>query len=94
MVLSIVFLMPVGVVLLRSGGWVKWHALNQTIATIGVLAGFGIGIANSFYYQRVSYLTRGTRSTTNKNSLEALMILIKSLDSLLLVYCLDSLDWE
>ncbi|KAG5656318.1 hypothetical protein KAF25_004594 [Fusarium avenaceum] len=52
MVLSIVFLMPVGVVLLRSGGWVKWHALNQTIATIGVLAGFGIGIANSFYYQR------------------------------------------
>jgi hypothetical protein len=55
MVLSIVFLMPVGVVLLRSGGWVKWHALNQTIATIGVLAGFGIGVANSFYYQRVSH---------------------------------------
>ncbi|KAF4967495.1 hypothetical protein FSARC_4959 [Fusarium sarcochroum] len=52
MVLSIVFLMPVGVVLLRSGGWVKWHALNQTIATIGVLAGFGVGVANSFYYQR------------------------------------------
>ncbi|KAJ3519437.1 hypothetical protein NM208_g14126 [Fusarium decemcellulare] len=52
MVLSIVFLMPVGVVLLRSGGWVKWHALNQVIATIGVFAGFGIGIANSFYYQR------------------------------------------
>ncbi|KAF4982870.1 hypothetical protein FZEAL_1566 [Fusarium zealandicum] len=52
MVLSIVFLMPVGVVLLRSGGGVKWHALNQVIATLGVLAGFGIGIANSFYYQR------------------------------------------
>ncbi|KAF4988965.1 hypothetical protein FGRMN_9438 [Fusarium graminum] len=52
MVLSIVFLMPVGVILLRSGGSVKWHALNQTIATIGVLAGFGIGVANSFYYQR------------------------------------------
>ncbi|KAM5352426.1 hypothetical protein ACJ41O_005149 [Fusarium nematophilum] len=52
MVLSIVFLMPVGVVLLRSGGWVKWHALNQAIATVGVLAGFGIGVANSFYYQR------------------------------------------
>ncbi|RBR15818.1 uncharacterized protein FIESC28_07219 [Fusarium coffeatum] len=52
MVLSIVFLMPVGVVLLRSGGWVKWHALNQTIATLGVFAGFGIGVANSFYYQR------------------------------------------
>ncbi|CAG7560104.1 unnamed protein product [Fusarium equiseti] len=52
MVLSIVFLMPVGVVLLRSGGWVKWHALNQVIATLGVFAGFGIGVANSFYYQR------------------------------------------
>ncbi|KAI8672646.1 Cytochrome b561 domain-containing protein [Fusarium sp. Ph1] len=52
MVLSIVLLMPVGVVLLRSGGGVKWHALNQVIATVGVFAGFGIGVANSFYYQR------------------------------------------
>ncbi|KAF5559549.1 cellobiose dehydrogenase [Fusarium napiforme] len=52
MVLSIIFLMPIGVVLLRSGGWVKWHALNQSIATLGVFAGFGIGVANSFYYQR------------------------------------------
>jgi hypothetical protein len=58
MVLSIVFLMPVGVVLLRSGGWVKWHALNQAIATLGVLAGFGIGVANSFYYQRVCFAIR------------------------------------
>lgn len=95
MVLSIVFLMPVGVVLLRSGGWVKWHALNQVIATLGVFAGFGIGVANSFYYQRVCVLVCEYRCVSNReSSLEASTILTKLLDSLSLVCYLDSSVWE
>lgn len=53
MILCIIGLMPLGVVLLRFGGWVRWHALNQTIAMIGVLVGFALGIVTSFRYQRV-----------------------------------------
>lgn len=53
MVLAIVLLMPLGVVMLRLGGWVRWHALNQTIAMILVIVGFGVGISTSYRYQRV-----------------------------------------
>lgn len=95
MVLSIVLLMPVGVVLLRSGGGVKWHALNQVIATVGVFAGFGIGVANSFYYQRVCCLDFNTKAVTdNCDSLAASTILTRSLDSSSLAYCWDNLAWE
>lgn len=56
MVLAFVLLMPLGAVMLRIGGWVKWHALNQTISMFLVLAGFGVGIATSLRYQRVRQL--------------------------------------
>lgn len=95
MVLSIVLLMPVGVVLLRSGGCVKWHALNQVIATVGVLAGFGIGVANSFYYQRVCGHDHTTKAGTNTSlSPAASMILTRSLDSSSLACSWDSLASE
>jgi hypothetical protein len=53
MVLAIVLLMPLGAVMLRLGGWVRWHAINQTLAMLLVLGGFGVGIATSLRYQRV-----------------------------------------
>lgn len=62
MILGIVLLMPLGVVMLRLGWWVRWHALNQTIAMVMVLMGFGVGIATSFRYQRVSEPSAGKRS--------------------------------
>ncbi|KAH8170602.1 cytochrome domain of cellobiose dehydrogenase domain-containing protein [Sarocladium implicatum] len=52
MTLGIVALMPLGALMLRLGGWVRAHALNQTVAMIFVLAGFGLGVATSFNYQR------------------------------------------
>lgn len=54
MVFCIVGLLPTGVVLLRFGGWVRWHGLNQTVAMMGILGGFATGIVTSFHYQRVS----------------------------------------
>jgi hypothetical protein len=56
MILGICALMPLGALMLRLGGWVRAHALNQTIAMVVVLAGFGLGVATSFTYQRVSLL--------------------------------------
>lgn len=53
MVLCIAVLLPVGVVLLRTGRPVKWHALNQVVATVGALLASALGIVTSFYYQRV-----------------------------------------
>lgn len=53
MILGICALMPIGALMLRLGGWVRAHALNQTVAMIMVLAGFGLGVATSFTYQRV-----------------------------------------
>lgn len=58
MILGIAALMPLGALMLRLGGWVRAHALNQTVAMIFVLAGFGLGVATSFNYQRVSSRSR------------------------------------
>lgn len=55
MLLAIVLLMPLGAVMIRIGGWVRWHAYNQTVAMVLVLTGFGVGIAVSYRYQRVSF---------------------------------------
>jgi hypothetical protein len=52
MILAICALMPIGALMLRLGGWVRAHALNQTVAMVMVLAGFGLGVATSFTYQR------------------------------------------
>lgn len=54
MIIGVGALMPLGAVMLRLGMLVRWHALNQTAAMLLVLAGFGLGVATSFSYQRVS----------------------------------------
>jgi hypothetical protein len=53
MILCIVGIMPFGVIILRFGGWVRWHRINQSVALGGVIIGFGLGVATSFRYQRV-----------------------------------------
>ncbi|XWW93484.1 hypothetical protein V2A60_001417 [Cordyceps javanica] len=52
MTLAILVLFPIGIVLLRVGRWATWHGANQGVALIVVLAGFGMGIATSFHYNR------------------------------------------
>ncbi|KAG5926302.1 hypothetical protein E4U42_003449 [Claviceps africana] len=52
MIFFIVGMMNFGVVLLRACGWAKWHALNQCIATLGVLSGLVLGILTSLLYNR------------------------------------------
>lgn len=54
MVGCFVGLMPFGVLILRVGEWVRWHGLNQGVAMIGVIVGFGLGIKTSTLYNRVS----------------------------------------
>lgn len=53
MVFCFVGLMPFGVVILRVGYWVRWHALNQGLALLSVVIGASLGILISFKYQRV-----------------------------------------
>ncbi|KAK8144545.1 hypothetical protein G3M48_005662 [Beauveria asiatica] len=52
MTLAILVLFPLGIVLLRVGRWASWHGVNQAVALIIVLAGFGMGIATSAHYNR------------------------------------------
>ncbi|GAB0138522.1 hypothetical protein EsDP_00006755 [Epichloe bromicola] len=52
MIFFIIGMMNFGVVLLRACGWAKWHALNQCIATLGVLSGLALGVLTSFHYNR------------------------------------------
>lgn len=47
-------LMPFGILILRLGGWVRWHGLNQGVAMIGVIVGLGLGIKAGTLYNRVS----------------------------------------
>lgn len=54
MTLAVLVLFPLGIVLLRVGRWAAWHGINQAVALIVVLAGFGMGITTSFHYNRVS----------------------------------------
>lgn len=54
MTLAVLVLYPVGIAILRLGKWARWHGANQGVALIVVLAAFGLGVATSFKYQRVS----------------------------------------
>lgn len=45
-------LMPFGVLVLRAGKWVRWHGLNQGVAMVGVIVGFGLGVKTSTLYNR------------------------------------------
>lgn len=56
MTLAILVLYPIGIAILRVGRWARWHGVNQGVALIVVLAAFGLGVATSFKYQRVSDL--------------------------------------
>lgn len=51
-------LMPFGILILRLGGWVRWHGLNQGVAMIGVIVGLGLGIKAGTLYNRVSLLLK------------------------------------
>lgn len=46
-------LLPLGVIFLRAMGLVRWHAINQSLALVGVVIGAGLGIYDSMRYNRV-----------------------------------------
>jgi hypothetical protein len=52
MIFTFVGMMPLGIVLLRVGNWVRWHAVNQTVAAVLAFGGLGLGVATSLLYQR------------------------------------------
>ncbi|KAJ9129783.1 Integral membrane protein, partial [Pleurostoma richardsiae] len=52
MVFCFMGLMPFGVVILRVGEWVRWHGVNQGIAMVGVICGFGLGVKTGLLYIR------------------------------------------
>lgn len=47
-------LLPLGVLLLKFGKWVRWHGVNQAFALLCIIVGFGLGIKTSTLYNRVS----------------------------------------
>ncbi|RYP71117.1 hypothetical protein DL771_005051 [Monosporascus sp. 5C6A] len=52
MVLCFAVMYPFGILVLRLGNWVRWHAINQGIALFLVFIGFGLGIRISGVYNR------------------------------------------
>lgn len=54
MVLGVLVLLPLGVVFLRVIKWARWHGVTQLCAVLVILAAAGLGVADSFYYARVS----------------------------------------
>lgn len=54
MIFCFVGLLPLGVLMLRVGEWVRPHGINQGVAVIGIIAGFGLGVHVSGRYNRVS----------------------------------------
>lgn len=59
MVGTFVGLMPLGVLILRVGQWVRWHGANQALAMILVLVGMALGVYSSLWYNRVSLMSCG-----------------------------------
>jgi len=53
MVVCFIGLLPIGVILLRVLGLVRWHAVNQSLALVGIVIGAGLGIYDSMRYNRV-----------------------------------------
>lgn len=54
-------LLPLGVLILRLGEWVRWHGLNQGVAMVGIIVGLGLGIKAGTLYNRVSLNPERTR---------------------------------
>ncbi|KAI0472899.1 hypothetical protein GGR56DRAFT_697684 [Xylariaceae sp. FL0804] len=52
MVLAFLGAYPFGVLVLRLGGWVRWHAANQAVGLVLVVVGAGLGFAISGEYNR------------------------------------------
>ncbi|KAH8878626.1 integral membrane protein [Thozetella sp. PMI_491] len=52
MVLAFTGLFPLGIVIIRLGDWVRWHAINQGVGLAAVIAGAGLGINISLSYNR------------------------------------------
>ncbi len=46
-------LLPLGVIFLRVMDKVRWHAVNQALAAVGIVIGAGVGIYDSVRYNRV-----------------------------------------
>ena len=53
MVIAFAGLMPLGIVILRIMGNVKWHGLNQTLSAAIAIVGLVLGIYCSTEYNRV-----------------------------------------
>ena len=53
MIFCFVGMFPMGILLIRLGEWVRWHAVHQVVTFCGVLAGMGLGIDVSLVYNRV-----------------------------------------
>ncbi|KAH8909415.1 CBD9-like protein [Coniochaeta sp. PMI_546] len=45
-------LLPLGIILLRVVHKVRWHAVNQSLALVGIVVGAGVGIYDSTRYNR------------------------------------------
>ncbi|KAH9885162.1 hypothetical protein F4778DRAFT_761342 [Xylariomycetidae sp. FL2044] len=52
MVMAFVGVYPFGILVLRLGNWVRWHALNQVVALILIIVGSGLGFSISKTYNR------------------------------------------
>ncbi|KAH8671427.1 hypothetical protein BX600DRAFT_459035 [Xylariales sp. PMI_506] len=52
MVFCFVGLYPFGILIIRLGNWVRWHAVNQGLALMGIIAAVGLGIHSSSFYNR------------------------------------------
>lgn len=53
MLVAFIGLMPMGVLFLRLGGWVRWHGANQGIVLAFIITGAGLGFHISTRYNRV-----------------------------------------
>lgn len=56
MVFIFFILLPSGVVFLRVLGSVRWHGLNQFLASVLVVIGTGVGIYSGTMYNRSKHL--------------------------------------
>ncbi|KAL8306044.1 hypothetical protein RB597_003331 [Gaeumannomyces tritici] len=52
MIFCFVGLLPLGVLMLRVGEWVRPHGITQGVAVVGIIVGFGLGVHVSGRYNR------------------------------------------
>ncbi|KAK4168211.1 hypothetical protein QBC43DRAFT_296882 [Cladorrhinum sp. PSN259] len=52
MIVCFIGLLPLGVIFLRVMCRVRWHAVNQSLALVGIVIGAGLGIYDSMRYNR------------------------------------------